>query len=413
MKTKIEKIWIENYRGIRNGFIDQLQDINIFVGRNGSGKSTILEAIFLASHNFKNTPEPDIYNFKDGSKATTEDKQEAKITKLEVIANKRNLIARPVAVMNQHGSRTYSFFGLDDKDWWFKGKNIEEINLRFKMKGLKFIAPATFFIKDEDAKINFKYQQGDIYEIPESLYRKAYEKHHVGDIDLQSKVEGKIYDDDTHVQILIKGKQSELKSFPPVTEYDSFFSNIIYADSSVMLMKSIEHNLWEYILSSGKKKSIISLFNKTYPLQINDIDYSPKGFYVTLQDEGYGIYLDNLGAGMRIGLRLIILLSLFKDTAVLLEEFDAYEHAESLKQIIDIIFQTSKENNLQFFITTHRMESLRAFLEMYQDYPEINGIIAGTILKEDGEFSCKPMPFSYADHLTKGGLDIRDIEDYA
>ena len=40
---------IENLRGIRSLSIDDFGRINIFVGANGSGKTTILEAILMAS----------------------------------------------------------------------------------------------------------------------------------------------------------------------------------------------------------------------------------------------------------------------------------------------------------------------------------------------------------------------------
>jgi predicted ATPase len=45
----IESLTIENLRGIKKLSISGLTNVNIFVGKNGAGKSTILEAIFLAS----------------------------------------------------------------------------------------------------------------------------------------------------------------------------------------------------------------------------------------------------------------------------------------------------------------------------------------------------------------------------
>lgn len=43
----LSKLAIENLRGIRSGEIDDLRPLNIFVGKNGQGKSTILEAAYL------------------------------------------------------------------------------------------------------------------------------------------------------------------------------------------------------------------------------------------------------------------------------------------------------------------------------------------------------------------------------
>jgi AAA15 family ATPase/GTPase len=45
----IESITIKNLRGIRQCTVNNLTHINIFIGKNGAGKSTILEAIYLAS----------------------------------------------------------------------------------------------------------------------------------------------------------------------------------------------------------------------------------------------------------------------------------------------------------------------------------------------------------------------------
>lgn len=49
MADKLTKIRIENFRGIREGEIDGLTDVNILVGRNNSGKSTVLEAISISA----------------------------------------------------------------------------------------------------------------------------------------------------------------------------------------------------------------------------------------------------------------------------------------------------------------------------------------------------------------------------
>lgn len=45
----IDRINIQNYRGINDLLIDDLKQINIFVGRNGSGKTSVLEAFSLAA----------------------------------------------------------------------------------------------------------------------------------------------------------------------------------------------------------------------------------------------------------------------------------------------------------------------------------------------------------------------------
>ncbi len=49
MAIHFTKLRIENLRGIRDGTLDGLTDVNILVGRNNSGKSTVLDALTLAA----------------------------------------------------------------------------------------------------------------------------------------------------------------------------------------------------------------------------------------------------------------------------------------------------------------------------------------------------------------------------
>lgn len=48
----IESIFVQNYRGIRSCKIEGLKVVNVLIGRNNSGKSSVLESIYLASAAF-------------------------------------------------------------------------------------------------------------------------------------------------------------------------------------------------------------------------------------------------------------------------------------------------------------------------------------------------------------------------
>ena len=45
----LTSLFIRNFRGIKEGKLDNIGEVNILLGPNNSGKSTILESIYLAS----------------------------------------------------------------------------------------------------------------------------------------------------------------------------------------------------------------------------------------------------------------------------------------------------------------------------------------------------------------------------
>ena len=47
VNTMLRSLEIQNFKGIKQGKIDDLAQVNILVGRNNSGKSTILDALIL------------------------------------------------------------------------------------------------------------------------------------------------------------------------------------------------------------------------------------------------------------------------------------------------------------------------------------------------------------------------------
>ena len=52
--TLVQSLRLERFRGVRKGAIDGLGQVNVLVGRNNSGKSTILEALLFAAHKSAN-----------------------------------------------------------------------------------------------------------------------------------------------------------------------------------------------------------------------------------------------------------------------------------------------------------------------------------------------------------------------
>ena len=51
-KVRLEKLHVKNFRGIRDLFLEGFGGINVLLGQNNVGKTSILETIVLSAHPF-------------------------------------------------------------------------------------------------------------------------------------------------------------------------------------------------------------------------------------------------------------------------------------------------------------------------------------------------------------------------
>lgn len=76
----LSKLTIKNFRSIQDLTIDFEKDLNVFVGKNNTGKSTIIDAIRLALSTYVNNPNPIRITEDDFYKATSESKRAESFT---------------------------------------------------------------------------------------------------------------------------------------------------------------------------------------------------------------------------------------------------------------------------------------------------------------------------------------------
>ena len=356
---KITGFSINGFQGIRKGEITDLGDMNLIVGRNGCGKTTLLEALFLVSDLFtpldysSDTPVSVLYsNFRaQGSTAN------GKLSWLLARHNLNTCSHRQVFSGNRINLPLGSCF---TDVHWYANDTSRPIEFAVRLQGT-----GKFGLK-------IRRQEDNSTEATLALPDKVMSNwnEHIG----------------------------------------SFFSPAVFLDAKLLMESRIERKLWEMVLKTGKKEYLKDLFNRIYPFEITSIDYSPsQTLFVTPKGAGYGVRLDNLGTGMRIGFRLLLIASFLRNTMLLIEEFDAYQHPDSLDLLIRTLTGIAKENHIQVFATTHRQESLRAFLAHAKD---LEGRILVPMLANDGVLKTRTIPFKDAGELFDAGVDFRKLEDF-
>jgi len=349
----IESITIKNLRGIRQCTVNNLTHINIFIGKNGAGKSTILEAIYLAS----SWAQP-----KDQIRDTP---------KHEYVISRRG---------GRGNWETYK-----DTLWFNKETEEEiEITLNFKSQNkpnqLIFKLPYMYNPSLVDSPV--------LLEVSSSSIPDISQYYHTQELYFSST--GVAWNPKTKTSYTTDLKERVL-SF--VAEEITYLENAVLLDSR-LTVSQLEQKVWGKIFDKRLDKEILEFIREEYEPTAENILYKPSGagFVLALAQPQTTIEIDSLGDGARMAILYASPLLLASDTAVLIEDPEAHQHPGGLATFTRFAFKTAKKQRLQLFITTHSIELLN---------------IAKEISKELG----LGLRIYYMERGKDGYVDVRAIEE--
>lgn len=359
----IKSITIRNLRGIKECTIGDFTNVNVFIGRNGSGKSTILESIYLAS-----------------SWVTRHDTLHG-ISKIDYV------ISRRTGRGNWKDSRDVLWFLMDAT---------QDVEIEF-----------TFTNED---KLTFKLQhfdpEGSMWLIiPEKIRSKiGYDEY-----DHYSFSQSQLLS--TKIKSIIKRpiKSIFIGIYPDIIK---FLEGVTLIDSGILANpRRVEKNTWSKILAKRLDKFIISMVKEGFEPDAEDITYMPIGGdnVLALKLSETTVRIDDLGDGARNAILLASILLTLNNTAVLIEEPESHQHPGGLKTVVSFILKTAKERRLQLFISTHSIELLRILHKLCSDV----GLKLRTFFLErnhKGIVDVRVMEHIDVDILLKLGLDPRFLD---
>lgn len=300
----IKEASIANYKGIKECKIQDLRRVNLFIGKNDSGKSSILEAIF--------------HTLKEG------------------MGSSLNGIMR---------RRTDVFTG--GRELWFRYNTGLDIGTSLIFNRLNI--HMRIGMEADRIKVTFAIIPKARPNVAEEIRASEY---HSANFDV------------IHRRTAIR-ESSRFLSKQNYGELLRYAGGTVFIDSgSKSRLTDLEANLGEIKLA-GKDEEfgviLDNIYGKGKIWEFLPHADNPKEKRVAVREYGQRFFLSDFGDGFRYGLTMCATAMTRERTGIFIEEIESHQHAGSLRNLVPSLVSISRKNNLQLFITTHSSDVWNSF----------------------------------------------------
>jgi len=353
------KIRIKNFRGIKNCEINELGKVNVFIGKNNSGKSSILDALCLAKCLFNDRLFDD------------------PILRL--------LLQRKGMERTNYTLRSF-WHSYDTRE------NIqidlgfaENVNFNFEIR----------WIIDDRLRI---YLEESSHTLP-SLIENRY-------------VLGK--------EVLLAGGsgfygeplETLIRKYPQVCYF--LRELILIDDYLARKLERLETNVFSRILEPRLDKDLVRFLNEIYGINAEALTYTPlspssRYFVLAIATPRASVHMDELGDGAKYAITILSLCLLLENSALLIEELESHQHAGAITKLLPYLIQIAEEKNVQLFITTHSIEVIQMLSSLSKKF---DVRFFHVRRNEEGYVTVELLPSVEAKVLLDLGIDLRYLDIY-
>jgi len=355
MKVAVRDITIRNFRGIKEGRLRGLEQVNILIGKNNTGKSTILEAFYLV-------------------KAALTEKDQLGRDVIEYLLRRRSP-GREKGLLGAlwHGYKPREPILIELA---FSSGDVLVMEIGLRADELR----ATLLLKD---KFRETISRWTCYLWKERAKRKP-KKRLVSDI-------------------------------PEERKEMTFARDALFLDVDAgMRLPQIEKAFWDAVLSIRADKKITAILSEAYGATLDGITYAPKdgvlGLHILLPKTS--IRVDEMGDGFKQALYMLMAANSLENTLLMLEEPERHQHPGAMKVVLKNILSLAEKRDLQILISTHSLEFTNICLRLCRD-AGLKGKIFHLSLSPDGLLGVRALRGPDAQVLADLGIDLRDLELYA
>ena len=373
MTKHLDSLKIQNFRMLEDFEVPTLGQVNLIVGKNNSGKSTVLEALRVYAGN-------------------------ANQKLLEELAQAR--------------SEKYI---LEDNDYllelpfegFFTGRTISE------GKKIKIASPNSYleltlgFLQEQVIQ---KQRDGELIPIRQVI--TTLSRNELLDSDYEEVIvvlrNGEIID----------RLRTSQKTVLFNREYTKFLSSSFVPTRSIQMSELAAD--WDKIVFSEHEETIKTALQIIEP-ELLDITFIQDKYrtrsrdsriaIVKLKHQSKPVSLNSLGDGMTRVLQMVLKIFAAKDGFLLIDEFENGLHYSVQEQVWGLIFEMAQRLNIQVFATTHSWDCIEAFSKVANQRADMEGVLIkmGRSIRENNKGQVIASVFNEEElaQLTQADVELR------
>jgi hypothetical protein len=347
---KLENIHFHQFRGIRDLRLDNLGQINLLVGINNSGKTSVLEGLSIYCHPL---------DLREWLRVARQREQENRFSQISL---------------------------LDSIQWLFpKFSSSGDIDDKYETGKLLIDGSGSYSVK----RLQASYEVIEGLRISERKRRRSL----VQEGDIENEIPEIHKGIDLHLEIYTDSNQLNLLDPSPtfVQDFqlweDDFIgkfpsSNRLNLRASIVTPSSHRSEANQLRLLSEAsfrnfKADVISLLQQVDP-QIVDLEILVPQDSLTsrpnayIQHEKFGLApLSTFGDGIRRLLHIALKLASVRGGILLIDELEVTIHTEALQDFFKWLVRWCKQLDVQLFATTHSLEAVDALLDVTESESDL------------------------------------------
>jgi hypothetical protein len=338
----IRSVTIKGYRGLEHFEMDKLGRINLLVGKNNSGKSSVLEAVYLLASGGASQFFPALLDSRG-----------------------EFLDHNPADVMSRGQIPRMSIF---DVRHLFHGHEFKD-NAKISIYSREHEPWQTIAIEIRNLQ-------------PEEIKRSSYEeeirasREEFRALEVSAKKNDILHSTRSIHLVTVRGGlltrllseisfaawELPLLPFPNVQNFPGY---LIALWNSITLTPN-EDRVVEALQCVEPRIERIAVDVPTHPRTL-----SPRsGFKVKLNDQDKPLPIGSLGDGVWRMLAIAIMLVVSRDSVLLIDEIDTGLHYSVLEKLWHMVMKTAKDLNVQVFATTHSYDCVTSLASICRAEPE-------------------------------------------